>query len=138
MNIRRMPILGHVKCDVNPLRRSDPRVNLVLHPVFGNFLLDDANIPTKSRAKVTAAAGDSETALGAASAESSIGSTDRTALAECDLVFLWFRSWRWLRLGFRDLLFLGLDLRVLALNVDGLRLFLFNLGLGLSNAFGFI
>src|SRR5215472_443253 len=126
MHIRGMSIPGHVKRDVNPLGRADSRVNLILQPVLGDLLLDYADIPTKSRAKITAAAGDSKPTLRAACGEGPIWATDWTAFAECDLVLLWLRRRLRLRLGFCDLLLLGLDLCVLALDVYGVGLFLFN------------
>src|SRR5690242_21951672 len=138
MNVRRMSIPGHVKRDVNPLGGADSRVNLILQPVLGDLLLNHADIPTRSRAKITAASGDTEPTLRAACGEGPIWATDWTALAECDLILLWFRRRLGLRLRFRDLLLLGLDLCVLALNVDGVRLFLFNFWLRLSQTLRFV
>src|SRR3954469_16447113 len=88
--------------------------------------------------EIAAASSDSETALCACRTERAIRSADRPAFAEGDLIL--FRFWCSLRvrLRFGDLLLLGLDLLVLALDLDGVRFFLFDLRLRLRNAFGLV
>ncbi len=108
------------------------RIDLVLQPVLRNLLLNHLHIPRVLRAEIPAASGDPESALGARRAERAVRPADRAAFAEGNLIVLFLRRRLRLLLGCRLLLLLRLYLRVLALNLNRVRLLLFDLGLRLA------
>src|SRR5690242_7988072 len=124
-----MPVARYVKRDVHALRRIDLRIDFILHPVFRDLLLDDMDIPRVLCAEISPATRDPETTLGSVRAESSIGSADRTSLAKGDAIVLRFGRRLSLFRGSGFLLFLGLYLGVLALDLDRIRLLLLDLRL---------
>ena len=124
-----MPVPHYVERDVHPLCRRDSRIYLVLQPVISDFLLNYMHIPGVFRTEVAPTPGDAESALRAAGAKAAVGPANRATFSESDLVVLRFGRGLGLFLRFGDLLFLRLDLRVLAGDLDRIRRFLFNLGL---------
>src|SRR5579859_5336578 len=130
-----MAVAGYVKCDVNPLCIRDSGIDLVREPVLRDLLLNHAHIPRIFRAEISAAPCDSKSALRAGCAKRPVRAADRTALPERHLVAFGLGfGWRAL-LSDGLLLFLRLDLGVLALNLDRIRRFLFDLGLRLGDSF---
>src|SRR4051794_13238095 len=129
-----MPIPGYIEGDVHTLRTFDRRIDLVLQPVIGDLALQDLHIPAVPIAEIAAAPGNPESALRSACAKRSIRTAHRAAFSERNLVGLWLRLDGGGFLCNCLLLLLGLDFRVLALNLDRVGLFLFNLGLRLGDA----
>src|SRR5215469_6520697 len=130
-----MPVARNVKYQVDPLRAGDARVYFVPHPVFRNPSLYAHHIGGEARPEIPARARDPESALSPGRTEGSIRTAHRAAFPERYLVV--FRLWRGMgvRLRLGDLLLFRFDLFVLAGNVDGVRLFFLDLGLGLRDAF---
>ena len=132
-----MSIAGHVESDVDALGGADARIDLVFQPVFRNFALNDLDVPAELGAKVAAPPSDAEAALRASCGERSVGAAYRSAFTEGNLVGLRFGSGLGLCLG-RSGNLLRFDFGILALNLDGVGFFLFNLGLGFCQALGFV
>src|SRR5579872_2917096 len=72
LHIRRVPIPLNVKRHINPSRVTYARIDLVLEPVLGNFLLHNTHIPGIARTKIPSAASESESTFRAAGIESSV------------------------------------------------------------------
>src|SRR5580704_12796896 len=122
-----MTVARNVEGDVDPLRAGDPGIDFILQPVVRDFPLNDLDIPAKLRAKVAAVSGDAKPTFCAARGKTTVGSADRAAFAESNLVGVFLGGRLRLCLG-RNGWLLRLDFGVLALNLDGVGLFLFDFG----------
>ena len=99
--------------------------------------MDDLDVPAVSCAEIAAAAGDAEAAFSAAGGKTAVGAADRAPFAKRDLIGFFFGHGLRLRLGWSRWL-LRFDFGILALNLDGVGLFLLDFGLRLGDALGFV
>jgi len=108
-----MSIAGHIKRDVDPLRRAHSGINLIFQPILRYFLLDHPYIPGVARTKIASAAGYTKTTLSPVGAETAIGPADRSAFTKGNLVGLFLRLGLWFFMG-RGWNFLGFTLACFA------------------------
>src|SRR5262249_7819202 len=126
-NIGWLSAPGDVEREIDALGVRDARIDLILEPVFRDFLLHDFHVPRVATSKVPTTAGKPEASLGTARAESAIGTAHWPALAIGNCVAGLFRRRNRFLLG-GACLGLGFLLRVFIRDGDRVGCFFLNLG----------
>src|SRR5262249_36582179 len=90
LHIARAAVASDVKGEIHAISRTDARINLILQPVLGNFLLNNLHIPGVLISKVSATTGNAKSSFGAADAERAVWTANRPALAKGNNVVSFF------------------------------------------------
>src|SRR5207248_11708386 len=126
-----MSITSSVKNQIHAPRLGNARINLVFHPIVGDFSPNRVYVPSKACAEIAAPACEAKSTFRASRTERAVGAAYRATLPERHDVIGFFGRFR---LGFpfagSGLRFRLLLLCILVGNRDRLGLSYFRLGLG--------